>query len=154
MQRLVLHLFLLSSENSVTADLIRMGPEELTEVNCNGHVEADQRESQWREEDQHNGNTEPREKCASEDEQRNESPVYPVCNGVDAACFKELDTEIEGGGAHSSGITERQLPAGLEEGELGHSILQEDGSDCQYSADERMRNGQYIRYLRMLLASF
>lgn len=116
---------------------MRVGPEGLSEVNCNGHVEADQRQSQWREEDQHNGNSEPTEKCVSQEEQHKESPVHPICNG--------MDSETEGRGAHSSGVTERHLPAGLEEGELEQSILQEegeDGSDCQYTAEERLRNGQ------------
>lgn len=129
----------------MNADLMRVGPEGLTEMNCNGHVEVDQRQSQWREEDQHNGNAEPTEKCASEGEQHIEPPVYPVCNGVDSADLKELDDEIEGRGAHSSGVTERRLPAGLEEGELEHSILQEQGedeSDCQYTTEERLRNGE------------
>lgn len=121
-----------------------MNAHPITEVNCNGHVAVDQRQSKWRDEDQHNGNAEPTEKCASEEEQCNESPVYPICNGVDSGDFKELDTEIEGRGAHSSGIAERHLPAGLEEGELEHSILQEqeDGSDCQDTTEECLRNGQ------------
>lgn len=139
LKRIVIYL----SESSVNADLMRVGLEGLTEINCNGHVEVDQRQSQWREEDQHNGNVEPTEKCASEEEQHNESPVYPVCNGVDSADLKELDAEIEGRGAHSSGVTERHLPARLEEGELEHSILQgEDESDCQYTTEERLRNGE------------
>ncbi|KAE8293398.1 SRSF protein kinase 1 [Larimichthys crocea] len=124
-------------ESSLNADLMRVGPEGLSEVNCNGHVEADQRQSQWREEDQHNGNSEPTEKCVSQEEQHKESPVHPICNG--------MDSETEGRGAHSSGVTERHLPAGLEEGELEQSILQEegeDGSDCQYTAEERLRNGK------------
>lgn len=128
----------------MNADLTRVGPEGLSEVNCNGHVEVDPRQSQWREEDQHNGNAEPAEKCASQEEQREESPIHPICNGVDSADLKELDTETEGT-AHSSGVTERQLPAGLEEGELERSILQEDGddgSDCQYRTEESLRNGQ------------
>ncbi|XP_070765858.1 SRSF protein kinase 1a [Enoplosus armatus] len=134
-----------TEESSVTADLMRLRPQGLSEVNCNGHVEVDQRQSQWRDEDQHNGNAEPTEKCASQEEQHEESPVHPVCNGVDSADLKELDTETEGRGAHSSGVTERRLPAGLEEGELERSILQEveeDGSDCQYATQESLRNGK------------
>ncbi|KAA8591131.1 hypothetical protein FQN60_002074 [Etheostoma spectabile] len=112
-----------TEESSVNADLMRVGPEGLLEVNCNGHVEADQRQSQWRDEDQHNGNAEHTEKCASQEGQHEESPVHLICNGVNSADLKELDTESEGRGAHSSGVTETHLPAGLEEGELE----QEDG---------------------------
>ncbi len=122
-----------------------MGPEGLSEVNCNGHVEVDQRQPQWRDEDQHNGNAEPTEKCASQEEQHKESPVHPVCNGVGSADLKELDFETEDRGAHSSGVAEMHHPAGLEEGELEHSILQdedEDGPDCQYTTQESLRNGQ------------
>lgn len=131
--------FLMLSESSVNADLVRVGPEGLSEVNCNGHVEVDQRQSQWRDEDQHNGNAENTEKCAS----REESPAHPICNGVESADLKELHTETEG--APSSGVTERHLPAGLEEGELEQSILQEEGEDrahCQYTTEESLRNGQ------------
>lgn len=130
------------------ADLKRVGPEVLSEVNCNGHVEVKQRQSQWRDEDQHNGNAEPSEKCASEEEQRNKSPVQPIPNGVDCAGLNELDTETECRGARSSGVTERYLPVGLEEGELERSILLEegeDGSDCQYRTQEGLRNGQCVR---------
>uniref|UniRef100_A0A673CSR9 non-specific serine/threonine protein kinase n=1 Tax=Sphaeramia orbicularis TaxID=375764 RepID=A0A673CSR9_9TELE len=73
----------------------KIGPEGLPEVNCNGHVEVEQRQTQWRDEDQHNGNAEPAEKCASQDEPREESPVHPICNGVDSADLKELDIETE-----------------------------------------------------------
>ncbi|XP_059188949.1 SRSF protein kinase 1a isoform X1 [Centropristis striata] len=124
------------TEESVNADLIRVGPDVLLEVNCNGHVEADQRQSQWRDEDQHNGNAEPTEKCASQEEQQHheESPVHLICNGVDSAELKEVDIETEGRGAYSSGVTERHRPARLEEGELERSILQEEddehGADC------------------------
>lgn len=131
----------------LNADLMRVGPEGLSEVNCNGHVEVDQRQSQWRDQDQHNGNA---EKCASQEEQHKESSVRPVSNGVDSADLKGLDTETEGRGAHSSGVTERHLPAGLEEGELEQSILQEDGddgSDCQYRTEESLRNGQSAKII-------
>lgn len=121
--------FLILPESSVNADLLRVGPEGLSEVNCNGHVETDQRQSQWREEDQHNGNTELTEQCASsqEEQQHEESPVHLTCNGVDSADLKELHGESDGSGAHCSGVTERRLHAGLEEGELERSILQEAG---------------------------
>ncbi|XP_019944949.1 SRSF protein kinase 1a isoform X3 [Paralichthys olivaceus] len=128
-----------TGESSVHADLMRVGPEGLPEVNCNGHVEVEQRQSQWRDEDQHNGNTEPTEKCASEEEQHEESPAHHISNGVDTADLNELDIQTEGRGAHSSGVTEIHLPAGLEEGELEQSILEEegeDGPDCQYRTQE------------------
>ncbi|XP_034731692.1 SRSF protein kinase 1a isoform X2 [Etheostoma cragini] len=112
-----------TEESSVNADLMRVGPEGLLEVNCNGHVEVDQRQSQWRDEDQHNGNAEHTEKCASQEGQHEESPVHLICNGVNSADLKEPDTETEGKGGHSSGVTETHLPDGLEEGELE----QEDG---------------------------
>ena len=125
----------------MNADLLRAAPDGLSEVNCNGHVEPDQRQSQWREEDQHNGNaeltelTELTEQCASsqEEQQHEDSPVHLTCNGVDSADLKELHDEIDGGGdgAHCSGVTQRHLPAGLEEGELERSILQEAGEDGQ-----------------------
>ncbi|XP_008294663.1 SRSF protein kinase 1a isoform X3 [Stegastes partitus] len=132
-----------ADESSVNADLLRVGPEGLSEVNCNGHVEVEQTQSQWREEDQHNGNTETTEKCATPEEQHKESPVHSMCNGVDSTDFNELDTETEGRGAHSSGVTERHLPAGLEEGELEQRILREegeDGPDCLYGTQESLRN--------------
>lgn len=121
---------------------MRVGPEGLSELNCNGHVEVDQRQSQWRDEDQHNGNAEPTEECASQEEQRKESLVHPICNGVDSADLKELDAETKDRGAHRSGVMERHLLAGLEEGELEQSILQDDGPDCQYTTQESLRNGQ------------
>uniref|UniRef100_A0A8C4HCR8 non-specific serine/threonine protein kinase n=1 Tax=Dicentrarchus labrax TaxID=13489 RepID=A0A8C4HCR8_DICLA len=79
----------------VNADLIRVGPEGL--------------QSQWRDEDQHNGNAEPTEKCASQKERCKESPVHPVCNGLDSADVKELDVETEGRVAHSSKLTAGSL---------------------------------------------
>ncbi|XP_035513159.1 SRSF protein kinase 1a isoform X2 [Morone saxatilis] len=135
-----------TGESSVNADLIRVGPEGLSEVNCNGHVDVDQRQSQWRDEDQHNGNAEPTEKCASQKERCKESPVHPACNGLDCADVKHLEVETEGRVAHSSGVTERHLPTGPEEEEeLEQSILREegeDGSDCQYTTEESLRNGK------------
>ncbi|XP_020503930.2 SRSF protein kinase 1a isoform X4 [Labrus bergylta] len=129
-------------EESLSADFMRTGPEALSEVNCNGHVEVDKKQSQWRDEDQHNGNAEPTEKCASQEEQHNESTVNSVCNGVDSADLKELDTDTGGRGAHSSGIRERCLSAGLEEGELEKSILLEEEDDCQYTTEEGLSNGK------------
>ncbi|XP_034393937.1 SRSF protein kinase 1a [Cyclopterus lumpus] len=134
-----------TEESSVNADLMRVGPEGLLEFNCNGHVEADQRQSQWRDEDQHNGNTEPTEKCAIQEEQQaEESPVHLICNGVDSADLKELDTETEGRGAHSSGVTERHLPVGLEEGELEQSILQGEDEDGPESLDGKLTAGALL----------
>ncbi|KAM7412018.1 hypothetical protein PAMA_021810 [Pampus argenteus] len=135
-----------AEESSVNADIMRVGPDGLSEVNCNGHTEVEQRHSRWRDEDQHNGNAEsaePTEKCASQEEQHKDSPVHPVCNGVDSADLQELDTETEVRGAQGRGVTERCLPAGLEEGELEQSICQEegeDGPDCQYGNEENLRN--------------
>ncbi|XP_035864051.1 SRSF protein kinase 1a isoform X2 [Sander lucioperca] len=129
-----------TEESSVNADLMRVGPEGLLEVNCNGHVEADQRQSQWRDEDQHNGNAEHTVKCASQEGQHEESPVHLICNGVDSADLKELDTETEGRGAYSSGVTETHLPAGLEEGELE----QEDGEDWPESLDGKLTAGSLL----------
>lgn len=140
-RRAVISSFLLLSENSVCADFMRLGPEDLSERSCNGHIEVEQRQSA-RDEDQHNGNIEPTEKYASKEQQYEESPVYPVCNGVD---LNELDTETEGRGAYSCGVTERCFPSGLEEGELDQSVLQEDdedGSECRYRTHESLRNGQ------------
>lgn len=126
---------------------MRAGPEEASEVNCNGHVETEQTPtSQWRDEDQHNGNAEPAEKCATPEEQRKESPVpHPMCNGVESTDFSKPDTETEDRGAHSSGVSERHFPAVLEDGELEQSILQEegeDGHDGHYETQESMGNGQ------------
>ncbi|XP_054465158.1 SRSF protein kinase 1a isoform X2 [Anoplopoma fimbria] len=133
-----------TEESSVNADLTRVGPEGLLEFNCNGHVEAYQRQSQWRDEDQHNGNAEPTEKCASQEEQREESPVHLICNGVDSADLKELDTETEDRGAHSSGVTERHLPVGLEDGELEQSILHGESEDGPESLDGKQTAGSLL----------
>ncbi|XP_047450778.1 SRSF protein kinase 1a isoform X2 [Mugil cephalus] len=135
-----------TEEYSVNADVTRAGPEEVSEVNCNGHVEVEQRPtSQWREEDQHNGNTEPTEKCVTPEEERKESPVHPACNGLESTDFSKPDTESEDRGAHGSGVTDRHFPAGLEDGELEQSILQEEGEDDpdgHYGAQESLRNGK------------
>ncbi|XP_074537676.1 SRSF protein kinase 1a [Halichoeres trimaculatus] len=132
-----------TEESSLGADPMRTGPEAVPEVNCNGHVEVNQRQCQWRDEDQHNGNTEPTEKHTSQEEQRTESPVHAICNGVDAADLKELDVDTgEGRGAHSSGVTERCLSAGLEDEELEQGILQEEREDCQYTAEDNLRDGK------------
>lgn len=140
----------LLSESSISAELMRLGPEGLSEVNCNGHVEVDQRQPPWRDEDQHNGNAEPSEKCAGQEEQLKDS-VHPVCNGVDSADLKELDTETKGREGHSSGVTERYQHAGLEEGVLEHSILQE---DCPYRTEESLRNGQSAKSLNLSATRF
>ncbi|XP_076015411.1 SRSF protein kinase 1a isoform X2 [Genypterus blacodes] len=129
-------------ESSPNADMTRAGPEEL-EVNCNGlsHVEAEQ----WRSEDQHNGNTEPTATCGVQEERRSESPLRSICNGVDSTKLGELDTETDGRGAgSSSGEPVRNLPVGLEEGELEQIICLEgeDGPDCGYTTQEDLRNGK------------
>lgn len=129
---------LILSVSGAIADLIRAGPEELSEVNCNGHVE----EGQCRDEDQHNGNAESTEQCASPEDQHVESPLHSMYNGVESTAFNEVDTETEGIGTHSCAVTEKFLSAGLEDGELERSILQEDeedGSNCHYRNEE---NGQ------------
>ncbi|CAB1442920.1 unnamed protein product, partial [Pleuronectes platessa] len=125
-----------TGESSVPADLMGAGPEGLPEVNSNGHVEVEQRQSQWRDEDQHNGNAEATEKCASEEEQHEESPAHHASNGVDSADLNDLDIQTEGRGAHSSGAPEILLPAGLEEGELDQTVLEDEGEDCQYRTQE------------------
>ncbi|XP_075332750.1 SRSF protein kinase 1a isoform X3 [Odontesthes bonariensis] len=128
-----------TAESSVNADRMRTGPEEVTEANCNGHVELEQRHSHWRTDDQHNGNAD------SPEEQRKAPPVYPMCNGVDSTDFNELYTETEGRGAPSSDVNEEDLPGRLEEGELEQSILQEAGedeTDCHYRTQESLRNGK------------
>lgn len=124
---------------------MRVGPDGPSEVNCNGHVDVEQSQSHWRDEDQHNGNAGLTEKCASQEEQHREFPGLSICNGVDTEDYQELDTEIEGRGAHCSGVSERHLPAGLEDGELEQSLCQEDGEDgpnYQYRTEESLRNGK------------
>ncbi|XP_068453433.1 SRSF protein kinase 1a isoform X2 [Clinocottus analis] len=133
-----------TEESNLNADFMRVGPERLLEFISNGHVEADQRQSQWRDEDQHNGNTEPAEKCAIQEEQQAESPVHLICNGVDSADLKELDTETEGDGVHNSGVMERHLPVGLDEGELEQSILQGQGEDGPDSLDGKLTAGSLL----------
>lgn len=126
------------SEGREIADAKGMGSEEPSEVNCNGHIAADQSSSQWRNEDQHNGNAQP-----SEEERNNEPPVYPVCNG--SANVQELQAETEVGSAHGGGAARRFLPPGLEEEELEQSLNQEqveDGYDCGYTSEGPLGNGQ------------
>ncbi|KAM3871583.1 SRSF protein kinase 1a [Diretmus argenteus] len=136
-----------TAESNMNADT-RLGPEGLPEVNCNGlsHVEAEDRQAQWRDEDQHNGNTEPTEECATQEGPRKESPLHPICNGVDSVELKELDTETEGRGAHSSRETERGPPGGLEEGELEQSRRQEEEEEespnGQCGTQEGLRNAK------------
>ncbi|XP_026223669.1 SRSF protein kinase 1a isoform X2 [Anabas testudineus] len=131
-----------TAEGDVHADFMKEGPDGLSEVSCNGHIEEEQRQSQWRDEDQHNGNAEPTETYASQEQQYKESPVHFMCNGVDSSNVHELDTVTEIRGAHSIGVTERYLPPGLEDGELEQSILQEegeeeeDGPECHYRNQE------------------
>ncbi|KAI9530821.1 hypothetical protein NQZ68_000312 [Dissostichus eleginoides] len=138
-----------TEESSENADVMRVGPEGLLEVNCNGHVPVEQRQSQWRDEDQHNGNAEPKEKCASQEEQHEEqheeSPVHLICNGVDSADLKELNTDSEGRGAHSSGLHGRRLPAGMEDRGLKQSILrEEEGEDGPEDVDGKLTAGSLL----------
>ncbi|KAF3860370.1 hypothetical protein F7725_000625 [Dissostichus mawsoni] len=138
-----------TEESSEIAEVMRVGPEGLLEVNCNGHVPVEQRQSQWRDEDQHNGNAEPKEKCASQEEQHEEqhedSPVHLICNGVDSADLKELNTDSEGRGAHSSGLHGRRLPAGMEDRGLKQSILrEEEGEDGPEDVDGKLTAGSLL----------
>uniref|UniRef100_H3DCD1 non-specific serine/threonine protein kinase n=1 Tax=Tetraodon nigroviridis TaxID=99883 RepID=H3DCD1_TETNG len=124
------------SEGSGCAD--HQGPEEPSEVNCNGHVAADQSSSQWRNQDQHNGNAQP-----SEEERNKQSPVYPVCNG--SAEVQDLYAETEESGGRGSGASGSFLPPGLEGGDLGQSGSQaqgEDGFNCSYASEAHLGNGQ------------
>lgn len=107
-------------------------------MNCNGHVAADQRPPQWRDEDQHNGNAQP-----SQEVRNNESPVYPARNG--SADVEELHDETEDSGARGSGGVRGFLRPELEEGELEHSINQEQGEDgynCGFTSEDPLGNGQ------------
>ncbi|XP_054638655.1 SRSF protein kinase 1a isoform X2 [Dunckerocampus dactyliophorus] len=126
-----------TAESSVNAD-------GLSVLNCNGHVEVEQRPPSWREEDQHNGNTGPSEQCAVVDKKHQGFPVRSVCNGLYPADLKERDTDIEG--AHCSGVTRaRHFSAELQEGELKLNICQEereDVPDCQYTSEESLQNGK------------
>uniref|UniRef100_A0A669BRS4 non-specific serine/threonine protein kinase n=1 Tax=Oreochromis niloticus TaxID=8128 RepID=A0A669BRS4_ORENI len=101
--------------------------EELSEMNCNGHVEES--DFQHSDEDQHNGN----------------SPLHSMYNGVESTDFNEVYTETKGTGARSRGVTEKRFSAGLEDGELEQGILEEDGEDgsnCPYRNQEDARNGK------------
>lgn len=120
---------------------MRLGPDELSETNCNGTAEVEQRQPTFRHEDQHNGNAE------SPEEQYKESLIYPLCNGVDSTYFNGPDPETEGRGAHSSDVTERRLPDGLEDGELEQSILQEEEEDETefHGIPENLRNGRFLK---------
>lgn len=124
------------SEGGGTADVRGVGPEEPSEVNCNGHVAADQTSSQWRSEDQHNGNSQ-----RSEEERNQEASLYSVCNG--SADVQGLRAEAE-----ESGGSGRFLPPELEGGELGQSGGQaqgEDGFSCSYAPEGHLGNGQSAR---------
>lgn len=126
-----------SAERSVTPDNMRVGPDGPSEANCNGHAEVEERQSSCTNEDQHNGNSE------SPGELNQESPVHPLSNGVESTDFNELYCEMDDGReAHSSGVTRRHLHAGLEEGELERSILQdeEDETECHYRIQDGLRN--------------
>nr|XP_057940399.1 SRSF protein kinase 1a isoform X2 [Doryrhamphus excisus] len=126
-----------TAESNVNAD-------GCSELNCNGHVEVEQRAPCWREEDQHNGNTGPSEQCAVPDKKHQEFPVHSICNGLYPADLKDPDTDTES--AHCSGVMgARHFSAELEEGELELNVFQEegeDGPDCQYESEESLRNGK------------
>ncbi|XP_008316394.1 SRSF protein kinase 1a isoform X1 [Cynoglossus semilaevis] len=125
--------------------MMMMGPDGRTELNCNGYVDELQTRSQRRDEDHHNGNADPTDKCEVQEDA--ESPVHFICNGVVSTVLDELDTEIEGRGANSSDAAEMSLPPGLEEEELEtmQTILQEEGEDeqsYQYRTEDGMRDGK------------
>uniref|UniRef100_A0A3B3UBR3 non-specific serine/threonine protein kinase n=1 Tax=Poecilia latipinna TaxID=48699 RepID=A0A3B3UBR3_9TELE len=103
-------LFNKPSERSVTPDNMRVGPDEPPEANCNGHAEAEERQSNCSNEDQHNGNAE----AESPEELHKESPVHTLCNGVESTDFNELYCKVDGREAHSSGATQRRLRSGRE----------------------------------------
>ncbi|XP_028308372.1 SRSF protein kinase 1a isoform X2 [Gouania willdenowi] len=129
-----------AEDGNENAELIRAPPDGLSEVNCNGHVEAEeQRRPQWRDEDTHNGNTDTTEKCGSNEHQ--ESPLYSLCNGLDSTDFTKSEAVV----AHSSGVTHRHILSGLEEGELEQTLLHEEGEDqasCPYRAQESPLDGK------------
>ncbi|XP_037540818.1 SRSF protein kinase 1a [Nematolebias whitei] len=122
--------------DGVNENYMRLGPDELSETNCNGNAEVEQRQPKFRNEDQHNGNAE------SPEEQHKESLIYPLCNGVDSTDFNGPDPETEDSGAHGSEVTERRLPDGLEDGELEQSILQEEDETECHGIPESLRNGK------------
>ncbi|XP_072306188.1 SRSF protein kinase 1a isoform X2 [Eucyclogobius newberryi] len=122
----------------VNTDQLSTGPDEQQEVNCNGHAEVEQ--SLWRSEDQHNGNAQLTEKCASGDEAQCESPV---CNGVDYPDLKELDLDCESPEADREDGPHRPPSDGLEEGQLersnGHGIEER----CRlYRTQESVNDGK------------
>uniref|UniRef100_A0A669ETP2 non-specific serine/threonine protein kinase n=1 Tax=Oreochromis niloticus TaxID=8128 RepID=A0A669ETP2_ORENI len=100
---------------------LTVGPEELSEMNCNGHVEES--DFQHSDEDQHNGNAECTEQCGSPEDQHVESPLHSMYNGVESTDFNEVYTETKGTGARSRGVTEKRFSAGLEDGELEQGKL-------------------------------
>uniref|UniRef100_A0A3B3UA62 non-specific serine/threonine protein kinase n=1 Tax=Poecilia latipinna TaxID=48699 RepID=A0A3B3UA62_9TELE len=124
---------------SVTPDNMRVGPDEPPEANCNGHAEAEERQSNCSNEDQHNGNAE----AESPEELHKESPVHTLCNGVESTDFNELYCKVDGREAHSSGATQRRLRSGRE-GEFERSLLQgddeEDETEGHYRIQEGLRN--------------
>uniref|UniRef100_A0A3B3X9I8 non-specific serine/threonine protein kinase n=1 Tax=Poecilia mexicana TaxID=48701 RepID=A0A3B3X9I8_9TELE len=127
------------AERSATPDNMRVGPDEPPEANCNGHAEAEERQSNCSNEDQHNGNAE----AESPEELHKESPVHTLCNGVESTDFNELYCKVDGREAHSSGATQRRLRSGRE-GEFERSLLQgddeEDETEGHYRIQEGLRN--------------
>ncbi|XP_038138991.1 SRSF protein kinase 1a isoform X1 [Cyprinodon tularosa] len=123
------------AEQSVTSNNQREGPDEVSEANCNGHSEVEERQSNCTNEDQHNGNAEFPEE---------QHEVHPLCNGVESTAFNELYCEIDSRGEYSRGVTQRHPPPGMEEGELEPSILQdedeEDETEYHYRIQDGLRN--------------
>ncbi|XP_029974468.1 SRSF protein kinase 1a isoform X1 [Salarias fasciatus] len=112
----------------------RETPEEPSEVNCNGHLQAEQRPPQWRDEDQHNGNAEPTKKSAAPEDEHEGPAVHPMCNGLDSTAFTEPDAEPEGRGAD-----ERLRLPRLQEGEVEQ---REEDPTCPYREEEGLRDGK------------
>uniref|UniRef100_A0AAY5JXI2 non-specific serine/threonine protein kinase n=1 Tax=Esox lucius TaxID=8010 RepID=A0AAY5JXI2_ESOLU len=119
-----------TTECNAGAEVTRLAPEETGEVNCNGlHLEEDKDETeegsaQWRDEDHHNGNSDPAyvpsllpesKQSKGQDSNRQESPPsQPVCNGL-APPEKDQGEELADGGVvrklpetESSGFTDRE----------------------------------------------
>ncbi|XP_029012918.1 SRSF protein kinase 1a isoform X1 [Betta splendens] len=143
-----------AKESDAHGELVKDGPVSQSEVSCNGHQEEEEeeeeeeRQSQWRDEDQHNGNTDLTEKCPSPEQQYLDSPVHSVCNGVDSTNLHDVETETEFRGGDGTGVAERHLPAGLEQGQLEKSLLREEeegeegenGPGCDSKSQEILSN--------------
>ncbi|XP_053705583.1 SRSF protein kinase 1-like isoform X1 [Synchiropus splendidus] len=112
--------------SGINGDVGSPGPDGRTEVNCNGHK------------DQHNGNTEPADQHVSQEEACADFPSCSKANGLDPAQDKGPNSDDEN----------RQHSAALEEGELEQEGHQEDdeeeeeenGTRCRYRTQESLRN--------------